>query len=445
VCSYNAPNFLFPPLELMYLSAQAKLVEGSEVRLLDCIAERLTPEDCLAAARDFRPDVVLAIMAIEYFDNDVNFLSRLKAALPEALVGAFGHLPSNFQRETLEATGADYVLAGEPDLSFRRLLENRLAGRSVAGEGVALVDESGQFINADFQRIATLDELPFADQSVIDHSLYGEPFFGHPFTTFLSSRGCPFTCTYCVRTYGRKFVQASAGHVVAEVTAAVRDHGIKHFRFMDDTFTASRSRLFEICEGLSQLEGIAWSCLSRPNTIDGEIAAALARAGCRRVYVGIESGSQKVLDYLKRGYQLDNVIDNLKEVRKSGLEMVGWFIVGSPVEEREDFEQSLKLARDLRLEFIAVSTLVPYPGTELFDMERENVLFNLFPYSCQFTDQATTQREAEFYRRYYLSPSYLLTGMSRFARQPGETLKASAEFVRYAVGAGRNSKRKDLL
>jgi len=445
VCSYNAPNFLFPPLELMYLSAQAKRVSGTEVRLLDCIAERLDPRAAISVAREFAPDVILSIMAIEYFDNDVGFLRQLKQELPAALTGCFGHLPSNFQQQTLEATGADFILAGEPDLSFHRLLAALADGQPLAGEGVACFDEDGRFVPAGYERIDSLDALPYADQSAIDHSLYGEPFFGHPYTTFLSSRGCPFSCNYCVRTFGRKFVAAPAEHVVGEVTAAYKDHGIRYFRFMDDTFTASRRRLMEVCEGLRQLDGISWSCLARPNTIDGEVAATLRKAGCSRVYVGIESGSQKVLDYLGRGYELEDVIGNLREVKESGLEMVGWFIVGSPAEERKDFEKSLRLARDLKLEFVAVSTLVPYPNTALFEQEKENIDFTLLPYKCQFRKQATTEREAEFYRRYYLSPSFIAGKVGHLARHPGETLKASAEFMRYAIAARRDQNRKDLL
>jgi len=465
VCSYNAPNFLFPPLELMYLSAQARLVAECEVKLIDCIAGRLSPETTLDAVRAFNPDVVLSIMAIEYFDNDVGFLKLLKRDLPAALVGCFGHLPGNYQRETLEATGTDFVLAGEPDLSFRRLLEDIAPVKNVremdeaalspddkvktalplGGEGVAYFDGSGVFVPAEFQRIESLDSLPYADQSAIDHSRYGEPFFGHPYTTFLTSRGCPFSCNYCVRSYGRKYVPASAAHVVGEVTAAVNNHGIKYFRFMDDTFTASKRRLLEICAGLEKLEGISWSCLARPNTIDGEIAVALKCAGCSRVYVGIESGSQKVLDYLKRGYKLENVIENIREVRRSGLEMVGWFIVGSPVEEREDFEQSVRLARDLKLEFVVVSTLVPYPNTELYELEKDNIEFSLLPYKCEFKEQATTEREAEFYRRYYFTPSFIAGKIGHLARHPVETLKASADFVRYAVASKRDPNRRDLL
>lgn len=446
VCSYNAPNFLFPPLELMYLSAQAKLVDDCEVRLMDCIAARLTPEAALQQAAAFNPDVVLSIMAIEFFDNDTGFLARLRRELPDALVGCFGHLPSNHGEETIKATGADFVLAGEPDLSFRRLLERRASGGDLAGEGVAFMGPDGGFIPAEYQRNPSLDELPYADQSAIDHSLYGEPFFGHPYTTFLSSRGCPFPCSYCVRTYGRKFVMASAEHVVGEVAAAVEQHGIRYFRFMDDTFTASRRRVLEICDGISRIDApITWSCLTRPNTIDGEIAAALRDAGCRRVYVGIESGSQKVLDYLKRGYRLEQVMDNLRQVRDSGLEMVGWFIVGAPVETRDDFEMSLRLARELKLQFIAVSTLVPYPDTELYEIEKDNIDFSLVPYVCQFRNQAGTEREAEFYRRYYLRPSYFVGKLGNLARHPGETIKASGEFLRYVVASRRDPNRKDLF
>ncbi|MCL4472661.1 MAG: radical SAM protein [Actinobacteria bacterium] len=445
VCSYNAPNFLFPPLELMYLSAQAKLVDGCEVLLLDCIAEKLSPGDALARAKAFDPEVVLSIMAIEFFDNDIEFLGQLRQALPQALVGCFGHLPSNYAEETMTATGIDYVLVGEPDLAFGSLLKRRTGGGEAVGEGVAVLNENG-FTGADYQRNPSLDELPYADQSAIDHSRYGEPFFGHPYTTFLSSRGCPFPCAYCVRTYGRKFVMASAEHVVGEVKAAVEQFGIKYFRFMDDTFTASRRRVLEICEGLKGLgTPIQWSCLVRPNTIDGEVAEALKSAGCTRVYVGIESGSQKVVDYLKRGYKLEQVMDNLREVRDSGLEMVGWFIVGSPVETREDFEMSIKLARELKLEFIAVSTLVPYPNTELYEREEQNIDFSLLPYVCQFKEQSGTEREAEFYRRYYLRPGYVVRKFNSLARHPRETLKASRDFLKYAVASRRDPNRKDLL
>lgn len=446
VCSYNAPNFLFPPLELMTLSAQAKLVDGCQTLLLDCIAEGLEPEDALKRVREYDPDVVVAIMAIEYFDNDIGFLGRLKRERPQALVGSFGHLPSSFPSETLEETGSDFVLMGEPDIAFRRLLERRRSGDGVAGEGVAAMTDGGDFIPAEYQRLANLDDLPFADQAAIDHERYGEPFFGRPYTTFLTSRGCPFPCTYCVRTFGRDFTMASAARVVAEVEAAVREHGIKYFRFMDDTFTASRRRVREICEGFKALDAeLSWSCLSRPNTIDGELAQELKSAGCRRVYIGIESGSQKVLDYLKRGYQLEAVIDNLREVRDSGLEMVGWFIVGAPVETREDFEESLKLARRLKLEFVAVSTLVPYPDTELFERERDNIEFSLLPYVCRFREQPDGGREAEFYRRYYLSLPYMVGRLGSLARHPAESLKGSREFLRYALASRRDPNRKDLL
>ncbi|GBE57874.1 coproporphyrinogen III oxidase [bacterium BMS3Abin01] len=446
VCSYNAPNFLFPPMELMYLSAQARAEGGCQVRLMDCIAEALSAEEALEQAGRYDPDMVVAIMAIEFFDNDVEFMARLKKELPGAMVGTFGHLPSSFSHECLRATETDFVLVGEPDNSFRKALQRLMNNQPLEGDGVAAMKDDGQFIPADYQRIESLDELPFADQAAIDHSRYGEPFFGHPYTTFQSSRGCPFPCVYCVRTYGRKFVKASAEHVVSEVRSAVEGSGIRYFRFMDDTFTASRERALQICAGLRDLSSeITWSCLTRPNTIDGEVAAALRDAGCRRIYVGIESGSQKVIDYLKRGYRLDAVMDNLREVRQSGLEMVGWFIVGSPVEERADFEQSIALAKKLKLEFIAVSTLVPYPNTELFEREKDNIVFSLKPYTCEFRNQAGTGREAEFYRRYYLNPAYIARKIGSLTRHPGESIRASREFLRYVVASRRDNHRKDLL
>lgn len=447
VCSYNAsPGLLFPPLELMYLSAQAKEA-GADVLLLDAIAEGLSAEAVLKRVRDFQPDLTVAIMAIEYFDNDVEFLGLLKQAVPDSLVGSFGYLPSNFTDETQGASGSDFVLVGEPDISFRHLIEGIAAGEARPEvEGISWRREDGSASPAEYQRIDAIDSLPYADQSAINHRLYGEPFFGHPYTTFQSARGCPFSCAYCVRTFGRKLALASAEHVVGEVTEAVERHGIRYFRFMDDTFTVSRKRVFEICDGLAGLSGkISWSCLTRPNTIDGEVAAALKQAGCRRVYVGIESGSQKVVDYLKRGYDLEAIMGNLREVRNSGLEMVGWFIVGSPVEDRDDFEASLALARELKLQFVAVSTLAPYPGTELFELERDNIDFSLLPYQCSFNHVDDENREAEFYRRYYLRPRFVINQARRFARHPLEVARSGRDLLRYTIAARRDPNRKDLL
>lgn len=446
VCSYNAPNFLFPPLELMYLSAQAKAA-GGETLLLDAIAEGLTAEAALERTVAFKPDIVVAIMAIEYFDNDVEFMGKVKAALPGATVGSFGYLPSSFASETLNATGNDFVMMGEPDLALGELVRLMAAGEERPDvAGIAWRQDDGQASPAEYQRIESLEVLPYADQSAIDHSLYGEPFFGHPYTTFQSARGCPFPCAYCVRTFGRKLALASAEHVVGEVTEAVERHGIRSFRFMDDTFTVSRKRVFEICDGLADIsDKIRWSCLTRPNTIDGEMAAALKRAGCRRIYVGIESGSQKVIDYLQRGYDLDNVMANLEQVRLSGLEMVGWFIVGSPVEDRDDFEASLALARKLKLDYIAVSTLAPYPGTELFERERDSIDFNLMPYSCSFRNENGGNREVEFYRRYYLRPGFAARRAVRLLRHPVEMARSARDFISYIGSARRDPNRKDML
>lgn len=446
VCSYNAPNFLFPPLELMYLSAQAKAV-GGEVLLLDAIAENLNADTAMARARSFRPDIVVAIMAIEYFDNDISFLGDLKRELPGALVGSFGFLPSHFTSETLVASGTDFVLMGEPDLAMRNLVQGVIAGEErPKAAGVAWRLDDGEIVAAEYQRIESLDGLPYADQSAIDHSFYGEPFFGHPYTSFQSARGCPFPCNFCVRSFGRKLAMASAAHVIGEVTDAVERYGIRYFRFMDDTFTVSRKRVMEICDGLAGMgREINWSCLTRPNTIDGDVAAALKLAGCRRVYVGIESGSQKVINYLKRDYDLEQITANLREVRESGLEIVGWFIVGSPVEKREDFEASLALARKLKLEFVAVSNLVPYPETELFDLERDNIDFSLLPYRCDFTHTNGGDREAEFYRRFYMSPSYFIGKTGRFARHPGELARTMKQLIKYTITSRRNPNRKDLF
>jgi anaerobic magnesium-protoporphyrin IX monomethyl ester cyclase len=243
----------------------------------------------------------------------------------------------------------------------------------------------------------------------------------------MSERGCPFGCTYCVRTYGRRLISRSAESILSEIERLRSDHGIRNVRFMDDTFTLNRERLLRICQGLLDRDlRVAWTCLTRVDVLDRELLDLMRRSGCRRMYIGIESGSQRVLDYYKKNLTIVTIRRQMAVVKKSGLECSAFFIVGAPIETDADVDRSIALAKELDVDYVIVTKLQYWPDTELFTQARGIVSFDPFTsgelvYSVPGYEKAR-RWQRRFYRRFYLRPSYFLRRLRTLATSPADTL-----------------------
>jgi len=452
VASYYAPNFLVPPLELMGLGAIARQRGGVEVRLDDCVADGISAGEAVERTASFAPDLVISMVGFEVCGDDLRALARLRAAAPRATVLALGYLPSQLPQQVLQFGACDGVIVGEPEDTFAEVLDGLLDGGSIEslagmpglacrlGDEVVLGPERG--------RIDDLDALPWPDHSLIRLDAYRESFMPRPIGAIMTARGCPFPCRFCVRTFGRDLRCRSAGDIADEVVA-LHDLGVRHVRFMDDTFTVDRERTLRICDALQTGPAVTWTALTRLQSVDGELLTRMRESGCRRLYVGVESGSQRILDLYDKGLTVEAIRHAVAEIRRSGIEVSAFFIVGAPGESGFEVEASIQLALELEPEFVIVTRLQYWPGTDLFADHRANLDFSLDPTRCEPRAEAGIPTHAEylrweqaFYRRFYLRPSYMARRITTLVRTPADVVEG---FARLASFVGRPRSARDFI
>ena len=199
-----------------------------------------------------------------------------------------------------------------------------------------------------------------------------------------------------------------------------------------------------IAEGMN----LQWSCLSRADTLNEEMLQWMKKAGCKRIYIGVESGSQRILDYYKKKVNVEEALANIKLCQKVGIETMGFFIVGMPEETREDFEQTLAFAKKSDLTFAIVFELVPYPGTPLYPLMKDQINFSLMPYKNEYKDPEMRERfhkwEKEFYFKFYFRPKYIAQSIVRAIKRPMETLASVVKLASFIV-LPQKSNRKDFI
>lgn len=452
ICSFNAPNFLMPPHELLCLGGMAVHRMGGTAQLLDAIAEGLSLQETLEAVHRFEPDLVVSLIGFECLENDIAALDAVKQAFPKATTLAFGHYPTLFAKEILENSSIDGVLLGEPEESFLAVYQARAGGEPLPdAPGIARRVNGRIQVNPSPGRLRRLDDLPLPAHHLIKPQLYSEPFLGSPLATIQTTRGCPFPCNYCVRSYGQQTMFRSPESVLEEIHLLVNELKIPKIRFVDDTFNVDPRRTRRLCE-LILNEGFKfqWSCLNRVDTIDEETFTWMRRAGCVRTYLGFESGSQKVLDYYQKKLEISNALEKVRVAKRTGMEVVGYFMVGAPDETEQDVAESIRLAKEAQLDYILVSTLTLYPGTPLYERLSDRFEFSLFPSKGRFKDPSLEERaklwERRFYREFYLSPRYLFARLAGLVRRPRETLanaRLLLDYVRSSPDEGRE--RADLI
>ncbi len=450
-CTYYAQGFLMPPVELAYLASSVKGWGAGEAALFDAVAEGWSVRETLERVRSAAPDVLVALVGFGVFPHDMRVLAKLKEALPDAFLLCFGYLPTLFPEDVLKHCPVDGVLMGEPEMTLREVLARRREGRPLDGTpGLAIRGGDGAPRRGpDRGRIMDLDALPPLDLSLLKLNRYVEPLLGRGVAPVLAIRGCPFPCAYCVPTYGARVAARSTTSLLDELQGMKEEHDIRSLRFFGDTFTIDRAWTLALCEGMRERRlNFRWTCRTRLDRVDDEVLAAMKAAGCVRIYAGVESGSQKVLDFYRKQYTVEEVKRRVALIRKHGIEAHGFFIVGAPVETKEDVEASIRLAKETRLDYVLVTRLQYWPGAPLFEQWKDEIEFTLFPFRNQPTGRANKAEsfewERRFYREFYLRPEYVLRQLARHWRNPIGLVRSFARLLIY-LGRSRRQAVDDFI
>lgn len=405
-----------------WLAQPAALVPNS--RLLDCPPHDIGMPETLRIAKDFGH--VIINTSTPSLKNDCKVAEAIKAQRPETKIGFIGAHTAVLPTETLKASPAiDWVGRKEFDFTCKEVCEDRpmesISGLSFRKEGKIIHNPERDLIH-------NMDALPWV-ADVYKRDLEIEKYFigylMHPYISMYTGRGCPAQCTFCLWPQtigGHKYRVRSAENVAAEMAYMKKLFPqVREFFFDDDTFTANLPRAREIAKKLAPL-GLTWSCNSRAN-LDEDTIRFFKDCGLRLFLVGYESGNDDILKRIKKGVTTDEMRRFTKACHRVGVVIHGTFILGLPVETQETIEQTMRFAQDLDVFSMQVSLAAPYPGTELYEMARQNGWFSKKDKTDIVHGDGFQQSTLEypglskdeifesvdrFYRRYYLRPGPIL-------------------------------------
>jgi radical SAM superfamily enzyme YgiQ (UPF0313 family) len=419
----------YPPLGLLYVAGAIEQTGRHTVRVVDCVAEGLDVKALEGRLRELAPDVV-GIEAITFSIVDSYQAARAaKSVNPSVPVLLGGPHVNLYPEETLALPEVDYLLLGEGETAIGPFLDALQDGGDMTRvPGAVFKDRNGHvFRGAPNPLIGDLDALPMPARHLLDNRRYSSALGkGQYLTTIMSSRGCPAKCIFCDRPHlGKRFRHRSAANVVDEMQQCYEQFGIDEFFFYDDTFTINRERVFDICQTVRERGlKVFWDIRARVATVDREMLAALAEAGCTRIHLGIESGNREVLRIMRKGLDLEKARQVFRWCREVGIETLAYFMLGNPGEGRAELKDTMDYALSIDCDYIHVAVTTPFPGTELYRMGLSEGVYECDYWSAFARDpsqdfvpalwEKTLSREElvaamfELYRRFYRRPRYIL-------------------------------------
>lgn len=357
-----------PPLGLLYVATMVTRHSPHQVMVIDAIAEELDIAAITARAEEYRPDVIGISTWTDFWYPAWATGKALKEVLPASHLCYGGPHLGIFPKETLEHSFIDSVIVGDGELPFLYLcnmLSNDVKDNSFPGLHLKEYGVKGG--HDTFYVAPDLDRLPHPDRTLLPLQLYGSVLGkAARSTTMITSRGCPHRCTFCKLNF-QKTLARSAADVVDEFRT-IKALGITEVEIYDDTFTWSTKRLREICQALIEADlGMTWAIRDRVSSpVDDDLMFMMARAGCRRIHYGIESGSQPVIERMKKRITLDQARDAVRRAKRAGLTVLTYFMFGNQDETEEDIRATIRFAAELDAHFAMFSITIPYAGTEMY-------------------------------------------------------------------------------
>jgi len=363
-----------PPLNLMYIAALL-LKHGHEVSILDLYAEELSEAEKLARIKDFNPALVGLATYTASFDMAAEAAALAKNNLPGVKVAAGGIHASYLPEVCLKNKNMDFVVLGEGEETFLELaacLEKKGDISGIAGLAYRSGDKT--VFTPPRKLAADLNALPWPAHHLVD---FGKYYLGitravtsSRAASVLTMRGCPYKCTFCSHHYGygANLRKRAPADVVAEIKSLYDKYGIREIQFEDPSFTCDPGHVKEICR-LIKKSGlkINWNCNVRANTSGEELFREMSEAGCRRVLLGVESGSQEMLDSMKKGVTLEQIRNTVRLAAKYKMRVNAAFILGTPGETFESARKTFDFAKELDPDYVMFSVYIPSVGGELFE------------------------------------------------------------------------------
>ena len=341
---------------------------------VDINAYRYSNEEVATILRSTEFDVVLIGGLIPVYKRIVLYADMIKDINPDAVIIAGGSAAMSVPKLLLKNSKVDVVCAGEGEkvvIDLLKGLENDklenlayIRGFYYKINGEILYSGSSELLHD----LDSESEVPAYDLLPMDIYLSNPVVgFGRDID-FISSRGCPFSCTFCYQPWGTHFRAHSVDLIIDTLKSLKGNYNIDFVSFQDDEFMARKDRVYEFCEKVQKhIPGLLWSCTGRVNLVNEEIVKAMKNSGCVSISYGLESGSPRMLKSMNKVATIENMENAVRINRKFGMMLPVSFIIGMPGEDEKSCRETVELCIRNEIPLKSIMYATPYPGTELFD------------------------------------------------------------------------------
>jgi len=356
-----------PPLGLLYIG-QLLIENGYNVKVYDqnvTVAENF---EIMNLIKKLNPQIVGFSVLIDNFWTVKDIHKKLKHWNPNIITVAGNYFANFFPEKLMKEMDFDFCIRGEGEFSFLNLVNHLDKKKHDFHEIKGLTFRENNVVKSTPlpEKLTNLDELPIPNRKLIDfnYGLTGKS------TSILSSRGCPYQCRFCTFSIvmGRKWRPRSVKNVAEEIKL-LKDQGYKDIVFVDDNFTLNKKRIFRLCAEIkrNQLDDLRFLGVCRVDNASFNILRALVSAHFIQILYGIESGSQRILDYYKKGITIPQIKQAVKTANKARLELLyGTFVLGAPSETLSEAKETIKFANKLNLTFPIFQILYANPIAPIY-------------------------------------------------------------------------------
>lgn len=371
------------PIWLVYASS-AMIHLGNNFSVFDGQAEKSTFTDVIKKVNDDAPDILITMISLPSFEEDINILKSIKAAVPKTIILCLGTLCNILPEEVLSKGCVDAAIRGwypyynqisnivKATNDYNRIIDfKKIPGAVYFFEGSMVHNDSElplenlddllleAYRKISIEKYKVEEELPWRDEKF--------------FIPIITATGCPYSCMYCPCPlgYGKKIINKSIENIINEIKYLKNNFEFEVFLFKDLVFTKNKERVFDLCDRLIELK-IHWVTETRANLIDEEILTMMKRAGCFQINIGVETGDSDILLKVgKRGVTINDYKNIFKFAKEIGLLTQAHVILGLPGETEETIQNTYKLICELNPDNLNVNVATPFPGTELYKVAEE--------------------------------------------------------------------------
>lgn len=458
----NGLGLNVPPLNLLYLAGTLE-EESFSVKILDDDLYQMGSEKIIDTVSKIDPTVVGVTATTATIKESLIYIRNIKQDLPNVLTVIGGPHSTFLPVETLnDEPNLDVVTMGEGEKTLVEIADKysidenlekfsdikgiayRNRYRDNYGDSYGDKLDKNLISSPDYLRdvdsnnkrdhhekikiteprplIKDLDSLPFPARHLIPFKSYE---LSDQAGGMITSRGCPYSCTYCSSSLimGKKFRTRSPENVVDELEELVDKYGLKDVAFLDDIFLLNKKRAGLIADEIRERNiDVGFVASSRVNTVDKSLLESLKNVGMKTLYCGVESGSQRVLDLMKKGITVQQARDAFKTAKEVGVDIIGSFILGYPGETSKEMDETINFSIELDPDYSQYSILTPFPGTPLHsELNDENLL------SKNGWDDYTVLKSVINYEKFGLSKSFverkLIKAYLKFYTRPRYLIK----------------------